>query len=182
MLTPEQFAATQKANVETLIGLAGKAFEGVESLVTLNLQTAKSALDDAAETSLAVLSAKDPQTLFTLQAGALQPSAEKASAYGRQVADIAATLKSEIEKVVGASAASAQGSFIELFDAAAKNAPAGSENGIALWKSAVATANNALESLQKAAQQATDVAEANYAAVTKQAVKATQATAKAKRA
>src|SRR5205814_9237952 len=133
------------------------AFEGVESLVTLNLQTAKAALDEAAETSLAALSAKDPQSLFTLQAGALQPSAEKASAYGRQVAEIAATMKSEIDKVVSASAASTQGSFIELFDAAAKNAPSGSESGIALWKSAVATANNAFESLQKAAQQATDV-------------------------
>jgi len=178
MLTAEQFSSTQKANIETLLGLAGKAFEGVESLVTLNLQTAKAALDEAAETSLAALSAKDPQSLFTLQAGALQPSAEKASAYGRQVAEIAATMKSEIDKVVSASAASTQGSFIELFDAAAKNAPSGSESGIALWKSAVATANNAFESLQKAAQQATDVAEANYAAVTKQAVKSTPSKAK----
>ena len=173
MLTAEQFSSTQKANIETLLGLAGKAFEGVESLVTLNLQTAKAALDEAAETSLAALSAKDPQSLF-----ALQPSAEKATAYGRQVAEIAATMKSEIDKVVSASAASTQGSFIELFDAAAKNAPSGSESGIALWKSAVATANNAFESLQKAAQQATDVAEANYAAVTKQAVKSTPSKAK----
>ena len=58
-----------------------------------------------------------------------------------------------------------------------KCVPAGSENVVALWKSAVATANNAFESVQKAAQQAADVAEANYSAATGVATKA-----KAKRA
>ena len=41
-------------------------------------------------------------------------------------------------------------------------------------KSAVAAANNAYESVQKAAKQAADVAEANFQAVTNTAVKATQ--------
>ena len=40
-LTPEQFAAANKANLETLFGLTNKAFEGVEKLVELNLQVAK---------------------------------------------------------------------------------------------------------------------------------------------
>ena len=49
-------------------------------------------------------------------------------------------------------------------------------------KSAVAAANNAFESVQKAAKQAADVAEANFQAMSTTAVKATQAAAKAKRA
>ena len=36
--TPEQYAAAQKANLDTLFGLTGKAFESVERLVELNLQ------------------------------------------------------------------------------------------------------------------------------------------------
>jgi phasin family protein len=174
MLTPEQFASTQKANIQTLIDLTGKAFQGAESLVALNMQTAKAALSEAEGSTITALSAKDPQSLFALQYGALQPSAEKATAYFRETYDIANTVKAEFTKVFGAAAASAQGSFTELFDAAAKNVPAGSENGLALWKSAIATAGNAFESMQKAAQQATDVAEANYTAVTTQAVKATK--------
>ncbi|RZL30720.1 MAG: phasin family protein, partial [Rubrivivax sp.] len=52
-----------------------------------------------------------------------------------------------------------------------------------LVKSAVAAANNAFESVQKATKQAVDVAEANFQAATTQAVKATQTTARpAKRA
>jgi hypothetical protein len=68
-----------------------------------------------------------------------------------------------------------------LVDNAAKNAPAGSETAVAVFKSAVAAGNNALESVQKAVKQATDVAEANFNAVANTAVNATKATAKAKR-
>ena len=49
-------------------------------------------------------------------------------------------------------------------------------------KSAVAAANNAYESVQKATKQAAEVAEANFQAMTSTAVSATQAAAKAKRA
>ena len=56
MITAEQVVAAQKANVETLFGLTSKAFEGVEKLVELNLQVAKAALGEAAETTRAALS------------------------------------------------------------------------------------------------------------------------------
>ena len=52
---------------------------------------------------------------------------------------------------------------------------------VALVKTAVAAANNAYESVHKASKQATEVAEANFQALTSTAVKATAAT-KAKRA
>ena len=65
-----------------------------------------------------------------------------------------------------------------LVDNAAKNAPAGSEAAVAIMKSSVAAATNALESVQKAVKQATEVAEANYNAVAATAVNATQPTSK----
>ena len=55
MLTAEQITAAQRANVETLFGLTNKAFEGVEKLVELNLQVAKAAIGEAAETTRAAL-------------------------------------------------------------------------------------------------------------------------------
>ena len=182
MLTAEQLIAAQKANVETLFGLTNKAFEGVEKLVELNLQVAKTALGEANETAIAAMSVKDAQELLALQASLLQPSAEKAAAYSRHVYDIAAETNAEVTKAVEAQVADAQKKFIGLVDSASKNAPAGSENAVALMRSAVATANNALESVQKAAKQAAEVAEANFQAVTSTAVKATQGTAKGKRA
>jgi len=183
MLTAEQFAAAQKANVETLFGLTNKAFEGIEKLVELNLQVAKAAIGEAAETTRAAFSVKDAQELMALQAGLLQPAAEKAAAYSRHLYDIAAATNAEVTKVAEQTTAEAQAKFMNVVDTAVKNAPAGTENAVALVKSAVAAANNAYESVHKAAKQAADVAEANFQAVTSTAVKATQgATTKAKRA
>jgi phasin family protein len=183
MLTAEQFTAAQKANVETLFGLTNKAFEGVEKLVELNLQVARAALGEVAETTRAALSVKDAQELLSLQAGLLQPAAEKAAAYGRHLYDIAASTGAEVTKVTEQTAAEAQQKFMAVVDTAVKNAPAGTENAVALVKSAVAAANNAYESVHKAAKQAADVAEANFQAVTSTAVKASQgSTAKGKRA
>jgi phasin family protein len=181
-LTAEQLMAAQKANVETLFGLTTKAFEGVEKLVELNLQVAKTAMGEVADNTRAALSVKDAQELLALQASLLQPSAEKAAAYGRHVYDIAAATNAEVTKVAEGQIADAQKKFMSLVDTAVKNAPAGSENAVTLVKSAVAAANNAFESVQKAAKQAADVAEANFTAATNTALKATQAATKSKRA
>ena len=179
MLTAEQIVAAQKANLETLFDLTNKAFEGVEKLVELNLQVAKASIGEVQETAKASLNVKDAQELLALQAGLLQPAAEKAAAYGRHLYDIAATTNAEVTKVAEAQAAAAQTKFTSAVDAAVKNAPAGTESAAALVKSAIAAATNALETVQKASKQAADVAEANFQSLTNTAVKATQSTAKA---
>jgi phasin family protein len=179
MMTAEQLMTAHKANVEILFGLTSKAFEGVEKLVELNLQVARTAMSEAAETTQAALSVKDAQELLALQAGLLQPAAEKAAAYGRHVYDIAAATNSEVTRVAETTISDAQQKFMAVVDTAVKNAPAGSENAVALVKSAVSAANNAYESVHKAAKQAADVAEANFTAMTNTAVKAAQAAPKA---
>jgi phasin family protein len=182
-LTPEQIVAANKANLETLFGLTNKAFEGVEKLVELNLQVAKTALGEAAENTQALLAVKDAQELLALQASLLQPSAEKAAAYSRHLYDIAASTSAEVTKTAETQFADIQSKFMSAVDSAVKNAPAGTENAVTLVKSAITAANNAYESVHKAAKQAADIAEANFNAVTNTAVKASQAAVKpAKRA
>ncbi len=183
MLTAEQVLASQKATVETLFGLTSKAFEGVEKLVELNMTASKAALAEAAGTTQAVLNIKDAQELLALQASLFQPLAEKTAAYSRHLYDIASGTGAEFGKAFEAQTAEAQKKFLAVVDNAAKNAPAGSETAVAVFKSAVAAGNNALESVQKAVKQATDVAEANFNAVASTAVNATKTTTtKAKRA
>jgi phasin family protein len=180
--TPEQFLAAQKASIETLFGLTHKAFEGVEKLVELNLQVAKTSLSEAAETTNAAMSVKDAQELMALQAGLLQPAAEKAAAYSRHLYDIFAGTSAEVTKAAEATLAESQQKVLALVDTAVKNAPAGTESAVALVKSAVAAANNAYDSVHKAAKQATEVAEANFTAMTNTAVKATSSASKSKKA
>lgn len=181
MLTAEQIVAAQKANIETLFGLTQKAFEGVEKLVELNVQATKAALSEAANSSQALLSVKDAQELLTLQASLMQPLAEKTVAYSRHLYDIASGTGAEFGKAAEAQATDAQKKFMAVVDNAAKNAPAGSETAVAVMKSAVSAANNAMESVQKAVKQATEMAEANFNTVTAQAVSVAKAPVAKKR-
>ena len=181
MLTAEQVLASQKATVETLFGLTTKAFEGVEKLVELNVTASKAALAEAAGTAQTVLAVKDAQELLALQAALFQPLAEKTAAYSRHLYDIASGTGAEFGKAFEVQAAEVQKKFMAVVDNASKNAPAGSETAVAVFKSAVAAGNNALESVQKAVKQASDVAEANFNAVASQAVNAAKTTTSKKR-
>ncbi|WP_338414950.1 phasin family protein [uncultured Sphaerotilus sp.] len=165
MLTPEQFAAANKANLDALVELARKSFEGVEKLVELNLQAVRAAMGDSVEQSKALLAAKDPQALAALQADLVQPAAEKATAYSRQVYDIATSTQSEVSKLVESQMVAAQEKILGLVDAAVKNAPAGGEESLAMIKQAVTAANGALANVQQAAKQALNVAETNFEAM-----------------
>ena len=178
MITVEQVVNAQKTHAANLFGLTGKALEGVEKLIELNLSTAKAALGEAAQTTRLALSAKEPHELVTLQASLLQPAAENAAAYGRNMYDIAASTGAEVTRVAEAQSAEAQAKLLAIVDMAVKNAPAGTENGVALVKSALAAATHAIETAQKAARHAAEVAETNFKAMSSTAVRAAK---KAKR-
>ena len=174
MLTAEQIMASHKANIETLFGLTQKAFEGVEKLVELNVQATKAALAETANHTQAVLSVKDAQELLALQTGMVQPLAEKTAAYSRHLYDIAQAAGAELSKTFEGQTADAQKKFVGLVDSAAQNAPAGSETAVAVKKSAVAAANNAFESMQKAVKQASEMAETNFNTAAASAVNASK--------
>ena len=178
MLTVEQVMASHKANIETLVGLTSKAFEGVEKIVELNLTASKAAMAEAGDHAKAILSVKDAQELLALQSSLLQPLAEKAAAYNRHLYDIASGSVAEFTRAFEEQNGDNQKKFMSLVDTAAKNAPAGTETAVAVMKSAVAAANNALESVQKAVKQASEVAETNFNTVTATAVNASKTVAK----
>lgn len=173
-LTPEQFAAAHKANVETFFGLTNKAFESLEKLVELNLQVVKTTLEESASNTQKALAVKDAQEWLALQANLFQPNAEKAIAYGRHVYEIASSTQAEFNKVAEAELARGSQGLQALVDNFAKNAPAGAEPAVAVVKSALTAANSAYDSVQKAAKQAVELAESNFSAATSAATKAAQ--------
>ncbi len=168
----DKIAAQNKANVETALSLANAAFASAERLAALNLNTARSVLEDVVSNAKAILSVKDVQELASLQNAAAQPLVEKAVAYSKSVYEIATQTQGEFAKVVEAQVGEVNKAFAEALDQAAKSAPAGSDVAVAAVKSAIAAANSAYESLTKAAKQVAEVAEANVAAATDATVKA----------
>jgi len=177
LLTPEQIAAAQKANLESLFGLTTKAFEGVEKLIELNLQVVKSTLVESQENAQRLLSVKDAQELIALQASLSQPVAEKVLSYGRHLYEIASSTQAEFTKVAEAQFEEQNKKVQALVDNVAKNAPAGSETAVAALKSALNAANTTYETVQKATKQAVEIAETNFNAAAAVATKAATAAA-----
>ena len=173
-MTPEQIVAANKASIETLVGLTNKAVAGVEQLIELNLAATKAAMEDTHSHTNAALSAKDSQELLALQASIFQPFAEKVANYNRHLYDIASGTSSDFSHMVESKIAEAQENFHSLFDNMAKNAPAGSETAVSAFKTAIASGNQALEQVQKAVKQASELAENNFKTMANTAMTAAQ--------
>ena len=177
-VTPEQFAAANKTNIETLLTLANTAFASAERLAALNLNTARSLLEDGVANTKALLAAKDVQELVNLQVSLAQPIVEKAVAYARSVQEIATEGQQEVSNLFEKQIADLNKRFHEMLEQAAKQAPAGSEGVFEAVRSAMNTANSLYDNASKAARQAAEVAEANMAAATEATVKAVSAATK----
>jgi len=177
--TPEQFASANKTAVDSLLSLANTALASAERIAALNLNAARSILEDGVSGTKALLGAKDVQEALSIQASLAQPNVEKAVAYSRSVYEISAQAQEELSKTLEGQFGGFQKQVAELLDKAAKSAPAGSDVAVAAVKSAIAAANSAFDNLNKAAKQVAEITEANVAAATNATVKAVGATAAA---
>jgi len=172
MSLPEQISTANKASIEAALTLANTAFASAEKLATLNLNTARAILEDSVANAKILLGAKDAQELVSLQATLAQPTVEKIVSYGRSVYEISAAAQEDIGKIFESQLSEVNKNVSAALDKAAKSAPAGSDVAVAAVKSAIAAANSAYDSINKAAKQVAEIAEANVAAATTATVKA----------
>lgn len=178
MIDNKQFTESSKAAFEQFFGFSGQAFDGVEQLTALNMQAAKTLLAEFSEGTQAALSAKTPEEFFKLQTAALQSAPQKSAAYAQQVKAILEASFASQRAVFEAKLAEGQSQFVASVATMLKDAP-GSENTLALVKSAVAASNNAFEGANKASKQVAEAVEANVAKLTETATKASRSLAAA---
>ena len=107
-----------------------------------------------------------------------QPTIEKATAYAKNVYDVATATQAEFGKLVEEQVAEFNKQVVAALDKMVKTAPAGSEVGIAALKSGIAAVNSAYDNLSKVAKQFTEVTQSNFEAVAKQAVNGAKKAAK----
>ena len=177
MSLPEQISTANKASIEAALTFANTAFASAEKLATLNLNTARAMLEDSVATAKTLLGAKDAQELVSLQSALAQPTVEKIVSYSRSVYEISAAAQEDIGKILESQLSEVNKNVSAALDKAAKSAPAGSDVAVAAVKSAIAAANSAYDSINKAAKQVAEIAEANVAAATTATVKAVGASA-----
>jgi phasin family protein len=178
-INPEQFAAANKAAVDSLLSVANTALASAERIASLNIETARSVLEDSVSSAKAIMGAKDPQEALAIQANLAKPSVDKAVAYSKSVYEISTETQEQLAKMVEAQFADFQKSVGSMLEKAAKSAPAGSDVAVAAVQSAIAAANSAFDNFRKTAKQVTDLAQSNVAAATSATTKAVKkATAK----
>lgn len=169
--TPAQFAELQKTQMDALFALSHTMFDATEKLVDLNLAAAKATMEESAEKAAQLMSVKDVQELVSVTGGLAQPSVEKFVSYSRTVYGIASGAGAEVSRIVETQIADGNKKVADLVEFAAKNAPAGSEPAMSMFKSAVAAANTAYDTFSKASKQAADLVESNMAAATSATMK-----------
>ena len=165
-VTPEQIAATNKANVDAVLSVAAAQFAAFEKLANLQAAAVKSVFEESIANTRALVGAKDVQEFAALQQAFSQPALEKAIAFSKNVYEVATETNGELSKLAESRIADWNQNFVSVLDKASKNAPAGSDVAVAAVKSILAAANSAYDSMNKVAKQATEIAEANVAAAT----------------
>lgn len=178
----EQFSAATKAHIEAQIAmmntLTNKTLENIEKVIQLNVTAAKTSLEESSATIKQLVAAKDAQEFFSLATAQAQPNAEKTLAYGRNLASIASGAQADFSKIAEAQINETSNQVLALVDEVTKNAPAGSENAIAIIKSSVGNASAGYAQLTKATKQASETLESNFSQVVNQFSQASQAAEK----
>ena len=171
-INTEQFAAANKAAVDSLLSVANTALASAERIATLNLEATRSAIEESAANAKALMGAKDVQEALKIQAELAKPNVDKAVAYSKSVYEISTETQEQFTKMVEAQFGDFQKTVASMLDQAAKSAPAGSETAVSAVKSAFAAANSAFDNMRKSAQQMTEMAQTNIAAATSATTKA----------
>lgn len=165
--THEEFAAANRTTIDTSFTLANVAFAYVEHIAALNLNMARTVLEDAVANAKSLLDAKDIHEFASLQAAMVQPAVEKSVGYARGVYDIAFQRREEVSQLIETQFAEMGRKVVASLEKVAKNAPASSDAAVAAVKSSIAATNSTYDSLRKTARQVVDVAEAKVVATSR---------------
>lgn len=170
---PEQFAAATKAlfqfQLETFNTLTEKAVHGLEQVVELNIQTAKTGIEDHLATGKEISQASDPKAAMAVMAARLQPGMAATNAYNRQLGEIITDIHTEFTRAAEAHVAEAKNNLSALIEDVTKNVKPGSENAVEIIKDAIGNAFKGYEQVTAATQQAVAAFEQQIAKVSAQA-------------
>lgn len=172
--TPDQLVQMNKAGFELAQTAALASMGGFEKFTALNIQAARTSLEESTEMVKTLLEVKDVKSLSDLSATSLQPAADKYASYAKHCYEIAQETGSELARLFEKQVADGNKQLFAALDALSRSAPAGSEGMVTLVKSAVSAANTAFDQVSRATKQAVEMTEANLAAATKGAARPTK--------
>jgi phasin family protein len=171
---PEQLAGWQKAAIDTSIACAQAALAGAEQLLQLNLDAARTALEQHAEATRALLGTTDPQELMRVRSRLAQQTMQQAASYAQDVYDLVSATHAEFAQHTERQLAGFNEDLVTRAEQAVHGAP-GAEVTVAAVKSSLAASAAMMENLNRATKQFADLSEATLRAAATNMVKAAEA-------
>lgn len=167
----EQFAVINKTNVEHATKLAAVALQNAEKIFNANLEAAKFALAQGAESAAAAAAVKDVQELFAIPAKYAEYGVQGALGYAKNLYEIGSETQAQFTAVAEEAFAIYSRGIAVWVDKAGENAPAGSGVALNAIKSGVAATTAAFDQFQRATKQVVSLADASVRAAAANATK-----------
>jgi phasin family protein len=166
-LTPEHLSGWQKAAIDSTIACTQAALAGAEDLLRLNLQAARTALEQHAQVARALLGTTDPQALMQVRSRLAQQAMQETAAYAQEAHEILAATVAQLSQ----HAERQRAVFGDASAAATEPAPAGANVTVAAVKSSLAASAAMIDSLDRATRQFADLSNAAISAAVSEGIR-----------
>lgn len=160
----EKLASANKNAMDTTMRFAQLALDSSESLMKLQMGAVRSTIEENIKAAKAVAEVKDPLELAAMQTKIAEGLVERATAYSREVYEIASQAQSKMAKLAEESLSECAGNAASAAEPPPKTTIPGSDIAANAFKSSMAVAAEAVETITKAAQQVTEITEAGLKA------------------
>jgi phasin family protein len=154
---PEQFAQATKTlfefQLETFNTLTSKAVQGLEQVMQLNINLARSGVEKNLATGREMSQASDPKAAMAAAHARMQNLTNVAE-YNHQLGQILAEIHTEFSNAAEAHLAEARSNLSALIYDVTKNVRPGSDNAVDIVKTAIDNAFAGYEQVTKATRQA----------------------------
>ena len=173
----EKFVALNKKQMETTVQVFQIGFNACEMLIKLNLEAARSLLQESMANAQPLTAVRDVAGLSAWTGGQFRAGADKLSGYSRNVYEIGGQASSTLGDLLEQTLLSTNQEVVEWVDEVLKSSSIPQpEATAAAAKAAMANAKTVIEGISKAVRQTAGYADANVraaAAATAEAVKNT---------
>lgn len=160
----QQISEIATDQVEIALRFARISLDSMERIVKLQLESAKTGLEDSAKLAKAATSVKDLQDASGLRQKATESFVEGALAFSRSLYEIATQAQSELSLLAEERAIAFNKNIVSNMDKLVKSAPAGADVAVAAVKSTVQATAAAVDSITKAAKQVAEFTDASVKA------------------
>jgi phasin family protein len=171
---PEHLSGWQRAAIDTAIACTQAALAGAEELLRLNLEAARTSLEQHAQAARALLATTDPGELLRVRARLAQQTMQQAASYARDVYDLVSETQAQLAQHAGRQLAGIGDDLIRRAGETGESAP-GAEVAMAAVKSSLAASAAMIDNLNRATRQFADVSEATIRAAATNMAKAAEA-------